>query len=108
VKYPAFVFIGARRVRLAEDYQLPDGKYIPRGFESDLGSVPKFLWWLLSPHDIKYASIVHDYEWLLADLGRYSYIQSNKKFLQECGAVRRGSSVESSRVPYSTGDNQNP
>lgn len=63
-----------------EDYPLPDGKYILAGFESDLGSVPAFLWWFLSPHDIKYASIIHDYEWLLADFGRYSYSQSNKNF----------------------------
>jgi hypothetical protein len=80
VKYPAFVFIETRRVRLVEDYPLPDGTYILKGFESDLGSVPAFLWWFLSPHDIKYASIIHDYEWLLADFGRYSYSQSNKNF----------------------------
>ena len=80
MKYPAFVFIETRRVRLVEDYPLPDGKHILAGFESDLGSVPTFLWWFLSPHDIKYASIIHDYEWLLADFGRYSYSQSNKNF----------------------------
>lgn len=80
MKYPSFVFIEARRVRIVEDYPLPDGKHILSGFESDLGSVPQFLWWLLSPYDIKYSSIVHDYEWLLADFGRYSYGQSNKNF----------------------------
>lgn len=80
MKYPVFVFIQTRRVKLVEDYSLPHGKCIPRGFESDLGSVPPCMWWLLSPHDIKYSSIVHDYEWLLADSGHYSYEQSNKNF----------------------------
>jgi hypothetical protein len=80
VKYPSFVFIEARRVKLVADYPLPDGRYMLKGFESDLGSVPRSLWWLLSPYDIKYASIIHDYEWLLADSGNYSYSQSNKNF----------------------------
>ena len=78
--YPVFVFIGERRVKLVEDYLLPDGRSILKGFESDLGSVPRFLWWFLSPYDIKYASIVHDYEWLLAKFGLCSYGQSNKNF----------------------------
>jgi len=39
---------------------------VPKGYQTDLASVPRFLWWYISPHDygILYASILHD--WLYA------------------------------------------
>lgn len=80
MKLPLFVYIETRRVRLIEDYFLPDGRCILNGFESDLGSIPSYFWWFLTPHDIKYSSIIHDYEWLLSDFERYNYSQSNRNF----------------------------
>lgn len=80
MKKPNFVYVKAQRIRLIENYKLPDGRYLPRGFQSDLGSVPSFLWWFLSPYDIKYSSIIHDYDWLEADFGEYDYHLSNVEF----------------------------
>ena len=77
---PNFAYIKPRRVVVLENYRLPDGRYLPRGFQSDLGSVPRFLWWFVTPYDIKYSSIIHDYEWLEADFGEYDYHQANKNF----------------------------
>lgn len=35
---------------------------IPKGFEWDLASVPRFLWWLMSPDvDSEIAYLIHDY-----------------------------------------------
>lgn len=35
---------------------------VPTGFETDLGSIPRGLWWLLPPHDPQLAAafVVHD------------------------------------------------
>ena len=39
-------------------------------------------WWFLHPNDITYSSIIHDYEWELADFGKYSFLDGNKSFLK--------------------------
>lgn len=80
MKLPLFVYIGPQRVRVVENYPLPNSKFIPKGFESDLGSVPRCFWWFVTPYEITYSSIIHDYEWLQADLGLYEYTQSNRNF----------------------------
>ena len=34
---------------------------IPEGTESDLASIPRFLWWLMAPHELTIeAAIIHD------------------------------------------------
>ncbi len=37
--------------------------FIPKGFETDFASVPRFLWWLIAPTDypLLRASLLHDY-----------------------------------------------
>ena len=53
--------------------QLTDGKVItiPKGFEWDLASVPKFLWWLMSPDvDSEIAYLIHDYLYINQTLPR--------------------------------------
>jgi hypothetical protein len=77
---PIFVYVKPQRVKLIENYKLPDGRYLPRGFQSDLGSIPSFLWWFLYPSDIKYSAIIHDYDWLEADFGEYDYHLANVVF----------------------------
>ena len=79
---PVFEFIEPQRIQLLEDYQLPDNRYIPKGFESDLGSIPFLLQWFLKPTDIKYSSIIHDFDWLMSDFGHYDYRQGNLSFYQ--------------------------
>ena len=62
---------------------------IPKGFASDLGSIPRMWWWLIAPHEIGvFDAIVHDYlyrhqidcrqwaDWVLL----YSMRQNNKPF----------------------------
>jgi hypothetical protein len=44
--------------------QLSSGRYIliPKGYQWDLSSVPRFLWWLLPPDgDFQMAALIHDY-----------------------------------------------
>lgn len=45
---------------------------VPEGFETDLASVPRWLWWLIAPHDPQYAAaaVLHDYlcDWAGFDL----------------------------------------
>ncbi len=77
---PVFVYIGPQRIKMIQEYRLYHGKYIPVGFESDLGSIPRLFWWFLKPNDITYSSIIHDYEWLLSDFFLYDYHKANKNF----------------------------
>lgn len=51
---------------IAEDFKetLSDGHVIiiPKGFVTDLSSVPRLLWWLISPFgDFIKASVLHDF-----------------------------------------------
>ena len=77
---PVFEFIEPQRIKLLEDYQLPDNRYIPKGFEYDLGSIPFLFQWFLKPTDIKYSSIIHDFDWLMADFEHYDYRRANLEF----------------------------
>jgi hypothetical protein len=79
---PVFQIIPNNKVRLLKDWQITETLIIPCGYESDLGSVPRFFWWFLHPNDITYSSIIHDYEWEMADLGKYSFFAGNKSFLK--------------------------
>jgi hypothetical protein len=81
---PKFTYIGSRRIKLIEDYKLPYNKLIPKGFESDLGTIPSIFWKILCPKDIKYSAIIHDYEWMMADYENYDYHQSNLTFYKNC------------------------
>jgi hypothetical protein len=78
---PLYQIIKDGKVRLIKDWNIQD-RCVPRGFESDLGSVPKLFWWVVQPNDITFASILHDYDWLEADFGRYSYKLGNKSFIR--------------------------
>lgn len=81
MEIPIFEFIAPRRIKLIENYYIDKNRYIPKGFESDLGSVPFLLQWFLKPTDIKYSSIIHDFDWLMSDFGNYNYHTSNISFL---------------------------
>ena len=81
---PHFIRIGERNVILIEDW-CPEGKAtVPKGFISDLGSIPEPFWWIATPEDIKYSSIMHDYQFTLADDDLYSYKIANLEFLRHC------------------------
>ena len=78
---PLYQIIQGGKVRLIKNWIVCD-RCVPKGFESDLGSVPRPFWWLVNPNDITFASILHDYDWLEADFGRYSYKLGNRSFLK--------------------------
>ena len=70
------------------DVPLSDGSIlkIPKGFETDLSSVPKFLWGILPPFgNFLLAAIVHDYLYVTKDIRGRKFadeqmlIISNKK-----------------------------
>lgn len=81
IELPVFQIIPNGKVRLLQDWNT-DTTIIPKGFESDLGSIPRSFWWFLHPNDITYSSIIHDYEWLLADLSKANYYNGNLHFLK--------------------------
>jgi hypothetical protein len=75
VPYPRVEPIGGNRYRLFEAYAYvwaKDGaRYrlvVPVGFTSDLASVPRLLWVVISPFDLGAAVVPHD--WLYANAGR--------------------------------------
>lgn len=61
--------VAARRVRIEDmrkylPLQLRDDNgpiTVPEGFECDLASVPRVLWFFVSPWDIARAAVIHDY-----------------------------------------------
>ena len=34
---------------------------VPRGFITNLGTIPRCLWWFIKPSELGEASVVHDY-----------------------------------------------
>jgi len=34
---------------------------VPKGFKTDLASVPRACWWFIAPFDVARAGVVHDY-----------------------------------------------
>ena len=58
------------------ELRLPDGRFIviPKGFKTDLISVPSWLWSILKPFDkALIADIVHDYLWVnrVSEIARF-------------------------------------
>lgn len=50
---------------LEEDYSYQDGGSlikVPKGFDFDLASIPRFLWWLIAPFELSIsAPLLHDF-----------------------------------------------
>ena len=75
VPYPRVEPLGGNRYRLFEAYAYvwtKDGAsyrlVVPAGFTSDLASVPRLLWFVISPFDLGAAVVPHD--WVYANAGR--------------------------------------
>jgi hypothetical protein len=47
---------------------------VPTGFQTDLASVPRPLWWLIAPTDVARAAVIHDFLYTIFEL----YIDRNK------------------------------
>lgn len=63
---PVVTYIGPGNVwRLEESYSYQDGNNVitvPEGFEFDLASIPRALWWLISPFELSIAApLLHDF-----------------------------------------------
>tara|TARA_Y100000287_G_scaffold112150_1_gene89993 strand:- start:1278 stop:1763 length:486 start_codon:yes stop_codon:yes gene_type:complete len=67
---------------------------VPKGFVTDLASVPRAMWWAIAPFDVARAAIIHDllykcirqYRWKMkdkedADLIKAAKVASDKVFL---------------------------
>lgn len=57
--------LGNRQWRLTRDF-VADTKAVglitvPKGFVTDLNSIPRFLWWESTPSDYAETSVLHDY-----------------------------------------------
>jgi hypothetical protein len=63
------IYIGGRKFKLGADLHYTDSKgrniIVPKGFETDLISVPTWFWSVLRPFDegVK-GDIIHDYLWV--------------------------------------------
>lgn len=82
---PVFKSNGEKYWRLATQLriQLSNGRIItiPEGFETDISSAPKFLWWICPPFgDFNIAAIIHD--WLYVDKPYGIHIK-NRKFADD-------------------------
>lgn len=73
--YPRVEPLSGNRYRLVEPYQYEwshgGTRYrltVPAGFENDLASVPRILWWYISPFDLGLAAVPHD--WIYEHAGR--------------------------------------
>lgn len=84
IQAPHFIRIGERKVVLLQNWTPEGNTTVPKGFISDLGTIPKIFWWITTPEDIKYAAIMHDYQFTLADYDLYSYKKANLNFLIHC------------------------
>ena len=65
-KKVTLTFNGRKLVELSEDLHIKSSKghfVIPKGFKTDLASVPRFLWWFIAPTDwfILVPAIMHDW-----------------------------------------------
>ena len=68
-KRPNYVLLESLSFKLSNN----DLIHIPKGFIWDLSSVPRPIWWLLSPDgDFDVAYIIHDYLWINKDNHNYS------------------------------------
>ena len=65
---PILSHIGGNRWRLEAEYPYRDAETtitIPKGFEFDLSSVPRALWWLIAPFELSVAApLLHDFLYL--------------------------------------------
>jgi hypothetical protein len=75
VPYPRIEPLSGNFYRLLEDYvyhwEKEGVRYrlvVPAGFTCDLASIPRLLWWYISPFDLGSAAVPHD--WLYAHGGR--------------------------------------
>jgi hypothetical protein len=73
--YPRVEPLGGNRYRLVEPYVYEwshqGARYrltVPAGFQNDLASVPRVLWWYISPFDLGLAAVPHD--WIYFHAGR--------------------------------------
>ncbi len=70
---------------------------VPAGFKTDLGSIPRWLWWLLPRDDPRWAGafVVHDF---LCALARFPRIVAASIFLEALGVLARKHSASWWRV----------
>lgn len=83
---PFLVAVNHRRWELVKSYRYADAAgtiIIPKGFVTDLASVPRLFWWLIAPMELSaVAPIVHDYLYQTGGIsGRYSRRASDDLFL---------------------------
>ena len=53
---------------------------VPEGFTTDLASVPRLLWWFLSPWDVARSAVIHDF--MYSNSSEYGRKEADKMFLE--------------------------
>lgn len=89
---PALRPINANQFELVEDWSYQakfETFHLPKGFVTDLASVPKFLWWFIPSYgNFLHAALVHDYLWALARKQEFKFEDADgifKRILRELG-----------------------
>jgi len=81
MKYPKLTYTETDNWKLIEDFEI-DGYIIPKGFITDLASVPSWLWSIMPPFGKwMVAAIIHDY---LYQNGIYNRKQCDKELYKYC------------------------
>jgi hypothetical protein len=81
-------------VKVKRDTNKTETITVPKGFVTDLASVPRAMWWAIAPFDVARAAIIHDllyksirqYRWKMkdkedADLIKAAKVAADKVFL---------------------------
>ena len=84
ITIPKIFYLDEKNIILIEDWKPEYNLNIPKGFVSDLGSIPEVFWWIVTPEDIKFSSIMHDYRYTLCDYNLFTYKEANLEFLKNC------------------------
>lgn len=93
--YPLVTFLNKDRWRLEKAFSAGSVE-VPAGFEFDLASIPRPLWWLIAPFELSLAApLVHDYLYrhggVLPDGRRFTRADADRLFLEI---------MRAERVPY--------
>jgi hypothetical protein len=88
--YLNLIYLSEKKWYLGEDMEivLSDGRtiIIPKGFETDLSSIPEFVWGLFKPFDKGLlGDLIHDYLWTIkeAELAHFGTSKKARKWSDE-------------------------
>jgi len=71
---------------------------VPEGFTTDLASVPRLLWWFMSPWDVARAAVIHDF--MYSNSSKFGRKESDQMFLEAMGFSEPGVFILKRKLAY--------